>query len=58
MNDVNNIIGKNFLDKSKEEQQEIINDIVPAICSEYCIRDNCKGCFIQQLTDIAMDDEI
>jgi hypothetical protein len=44
-------ISENFLDKTKEEQQEILNNIVPNICSLYCCRDNCHGCFIQELTD-------
>jgi hypothetical protein len=47
-------ISERFLNKTKEEQQDIVDSIVPNICSAYCCRDNCDGCFIQELTDDAM----
>ena len=48
---MNTNIGMSFLDLSQEEKEEKINKIVPAICSVYCCRENCNGCFIQELTD-------
>ena len=48
---MNTNIGMSFLDLSQEEKEEKINKIVPSICSVYCCRENCNGCFIQELTD-------
>ena len=48
---MNTNIGMSFLDLSQEEKEEKINKIVPSICSTYCCRENCDGCFIQELTD-------
>ena len=48
---MNTNIGMSFLDLSQEEKEEKINKIVPSICSAYCCRENCNGCFIQELTD-------
>lgn len=44
-------ISDNFLDLSQEEKADVINRLVPSVCSAYCCRDNCDGCFIQELTD-------
>lgn len=44
-------IGMNFLDLSQEEKEKVINKIVSSICSAYCCRESCDGCFIQELTD-------
>ena len=48
---MNTNIGMSFLDLSQEEKEKKINKIVPSICSAYCCRENCDGCFIQELTD-------
>lgn len=47
-------ISENFTSKTKAEQQEIVNEIVPIVCNKYCCRNNCDGCFIQELTDEVM----
>ena len=52
---MNTNIGMSFLELSKEEQQNVVGEIVPSICSTYCCRDNCDGCFIQELTDEAFE---
>ena len=49
--EMNTNIGMSFLDLSQEEKEEKINKMGPSICSTYCCRENCNGCFIQELTD-------
>lgn len=44
-------ISKDFLELPKEEKEKVVNELVPMVCSTYCCRDNCKGCFIQELTN-------
>ena len=44
-------ISEKFKNLSQLEKEKVINDLVPSICSMYCCRENCKGCFIQELTN-------
>lgn len=46
---MNNNISMSFLDLSQEEKRKKINRIVSSVCSVYCCRENCDGCFIQEL---------
>lgn len=46
-------ISSSFTNLTKEEQKNIVDELVPSVCSAYCCRDNCDGCFIQELTDKA-----
>ena len=48
-------ISENFMNLPKEKKIEIINNLVPSVCSSYCCRETCKGCFIQELTDEALN---
>ena len=32
----------------------VVNNIVSDVCSSYCCRDDCNGCFIQELTDLTI----
>ena len=50
-------ISSSFLELSKEEQKNVVGEIAPSICSTYCCRENCDGCFIQELTDEAFGKE-
>lgn len=49
-------ISNEFLMESKEKQQDIMSDAVDSIC-RYCIRENCNGCFVQELKDETMHGE-
>lgn len=48
---MNTNIGMSFMELTQEEKEEVLNGIVPSVCSTYCCRENCDGCFIQELTD-------
>lgn len=47
-------ISDKFVSLSKMEKENVINNIVPSICSEFCCRKFCDGCFIQELTDFTL----
>ena len=49
-------ISNTFLMETKEKQQDIMSNAVGSTC-RYCIRENCDGCFIQELTDEAMKED-
>ena len=34
---------------SKEERETIVSDLMKSVCSVYCNRENCNGCFIRDL---------
>lgn len=50
-------ISNEFLMELKERQQDIMSDAVDSTC-RYCIREDCDGCFVQELKDEAMKEEL
>lgn len=48
---MNTNIGMSFMDLSQEKKEKVVNKIVSSVYSTYCYRENCDGCFIQELTD-------
>lgn len=44
-------INVKFLDLPQKEKEREINKIASTICAVYCCKENCNGCFIQELTD-------
>lgn len=50
-------ISNEFLMESKERQQDIMSDAVDSTC-RYCIKEDCNGCFVQELKDEAMKEEL
>lgn len=50
-------ISNEFLMESKERQQDIMSNAVESTC-RYCIRVDCDGCFVQELKDEAMKEEL
>lgn len=50
-------ISNEFLMESKETQQNIMSDTVDSVC-RYCIREDCNGCFVHELKDEAMKEEL
>lgn len=46
-------ISNAFLTETKERQRDIMTNAVDSICC-YCIREDCDGCFVQELADEAM----
>lgn len=49
-------ISNQFLMETKERQRDIMSNAVDSTCC-YCIRENCDGCFVQELKNEAMKDE-
>lgn len=50
-------ISNEFLMESKERQRDIMSNAVDNTCC-YCIREDCDGCFVQELKDEAMKEEL
>lgn len=50
-------ISNQFLMETKETQQNIMSDAVDSTC-RYCIREDCNGCFVQELKDEAMKEKL
>lgn len=50
-------ISNAFLTETKERQQDIMTNVVDSTC-RYCIREDCNGCFVQELADEAMKEEL
>lgn len=50
-------ISNEFLMETKETQQNIMSDAVDSTC-RYCIREDCNGCFVQELKDEAMKEKL
>ena len=49
-------ISNEFLMDAKERQQDIVSNAVDGVC-RYCIKEDCNGCFVQELKDEAVKDE-
>lgn len=47
-------ISMSFTDLPQKSKERALNNIVSSVCSAYCCRDNCNGCFIQELTDATL----
>lgn len=39
-----------FKKLSQEERMEVVNGLMQSVCSVYCNRENCNGCFIRDLS--------
>lgn len=50
-------ISNAFLMETKERQRDIMSNAVDNTCC-YCIREDCDGCFVQELKDEAMKEEL
>lgn len=53
-NEMSNISSE-FLHLAQKEKEDVINEIVPSIC-QYCNREDCKGCFVQELTNAVVSE--
>ena len=49
-------ISNEFLMNTKERQQDIVSNAVDGVC-RYCIKEDCNGCFVQELKDEAVKDK-
>ena len=49
-------ISNEFLMNTKERQQDIVSNAVDGVC-RYCTKEDCNGCFVQELKDEAVKDE-
>lgn len=47
-------ISDKFIGLSRTEKENVINKIIPSICSEFCCRKCCDGCFVEELTDFIL----
>lgn len=50
-------ISNQFLMETKERQRDIMSNAVDSTC-RYCIKEYCDGCFVQELKDEAMKEEL
>lgn len=50
-------ISNQFLMETKERQRDIMSNAVDSTC-RYCIKEDCDGCFVQELKDEAMKEEL